>query len=120
MTGSDEQMREAAEMDRQHFIKTLAAFKFFGFLAAFILINKASELNAVGTPVARANGKLDQSACAGNKFGPFAFTNTDMDKVRSALKQFVRDWSAEGKSERDTCYQVVLNDVLELFDPKKV
>merc|ERR1711865_487293 len=25
-------------------------------------------------------------------------------KVRSTLRQFVRDWSAEGKAERDSCY----------------
>ncbi|CAH8862398.1 unnamed protein product [Trichobilharzia szidati] len=172
MTGSDEQMQEAAEMDRQHFLKTLAAFKFFGahllkrversrayhkslssshhkliqefdenlkkveecikhnnYLISVIIQHSAPdifngehalEVNAAGSPLTRANGKLDQKACPGNKFGPFAFTNTDMDKVRSALKQFVRDWSAEGKSERDACYQIVLDDVLELFDPKKV
>lgn len=30
-----------------------------------------------------------------------------MDKVRSTLKQFVRDWSVEGKSERDGCYEPI-------------
>ncbi|KAG7445355.1 N2227-domain-containing protein [Guyanagaster necrorhizus] len=28
----------------------------------------------------------------------------DMDKLRSTLKQFVRDWSEEGKEEREACY----------------
>ncbi|VDP57789.1 unnamed protein product [Schistosoma mattheei] len=73
--------------------------------------------------VGSSNGTdLDNSHAVGprEKIGPFAFTNTEMDKVRSALKQFVRDWSAEGKPERDICYQFVLNDVLELFNPKKV
>ncbi|KZT26103.1 N2227-domain-containing protein [Neolentinus lepideus HHB14362 ss-1] len=32
-------------------------------------------------------------------------TDADMDKLRSTLKQFVRDWSAEGKTERETCYK---------------
>lgn len=27
----------------------------------------------------------------------------DMDKVYTTLKQFVRDWSAEGAPERDKC-----------------
>ncbi len=30
----------------------------------------------------------------------------DMDKVRCTLRQMVRDWSAEGATERDECYQV--------------
>ncbi|CAH8572389.1 unnamed protein product [Heterobilharzia americana] len=170
MTGSDEQLRDAAEMDRQHFIRTLAAFRFFGShllkrversrayyhslpsshhklirefeenlkkVEGCILHNNnlvgdiiqhsapdifngehAPELNAASKPLNQSNAKLDHAVYPGNKFGPFAFTNSDMDKVRSALKQFVRDWSVEGKAERDVCYQVVLNDVCELFDPK--
>ncbi|KAJ7138571.1 N2227-like protein-domain-containing protein [Mycena filopes] len=40
-------------------------------------------------------------------------TDFDMDKLRSTLKQFVRDWSAEGREERDACYQP-MKDALEL------
>jgi carnosine N-methyltransferase len=29
----------------------------------------------------------------------------DMDKLKSILKQFVRDWSENGKAERDAFYQ---------------
>jgi hypothetical protein len=29
----------------------------------------------------------------------------DMDKVRCTLRQMVRDWSADGVTERDQCYQ---------------
>lgn len=38
-----------------------------------------------------------------------------MDKVRSTIKQFVRDWSAEGKSERDQCYKPILDALLERY-----
>lgn len=31
------------------------------------------------------------------------------DKVRSTLRSFVRDWSAEGADERQACYDVCLN-----------
>ena len=34
--------------------------------------------------------------------------HTDIDKARSTLRQFFRDWSAAGKSERDACYSPVL------------
>lgn len=34
--------------------------------------------------------------------------HADIDKARSTLRQFFRDWSAAGKSERDACYGPVL------------
>ncbi|KAI1239709.1 hypothetical protein IHE44_0011136, partial [Lamprotornis superbus] len=42
----------------------------------------------------------------------------DMDKLKSTLKQFVRDWSEEGKSERDSCYQPIINEIIKNF-PKE-
>ncbi|KAG1730248.1 N2227-domain-containing protein [Suillus paluster] len=39
-----------------------------------------------------------------NHRGKYKPTDFDMDKLRSTLKQFVRDWSEEGKEERETCY----------------
>ncbi|CAE7157914.1 unnamed protein product [Rhizoctonia solani] len=39
----------------------------------------------------------------------------DMDKVRSTLKQFVRDWGVEGKVERDACYGPMLDALCEHF-----
>ena len=41
----------------------------------------------------------------------------DMDKVRSTLKQFVRDWSSEGQAERQACYSPVLKEIQERFPP---
>lgn len=40
---------------------------------------------------------------------------TDMDKVRSTLKQIVRDWSEEGKAERDVTYKPMIDALLEHF-----
>ncbi|CAN0319402.1 unnamed protein product [Bubo scandiacus] len=42
----------------------------------------------------------------------------DMDKLKSTLKQFVRDWSEEGKPERDSCYQPIINEIVKNF-PKE-
>ncbi|KAG8685435.1 hypothetical protein FRC09_014742, partial [Ceratobasidium sp. 395] len=42
-------------------------------------------------------------------------TDFDMDKVRSTLKQFVRDWGTEGKIERDACYGPMLDALCEYF-----
>nr|XP_014349562.1 PREDICTED: carnosine N-methyltransferase isoform X1 [Latimeria chalumnae] len=50
----------------------------------------------------------------------------DMDKLKSTIKQFVRDWSETGKMEREACYQPIINEVLRNFprdqcsDPSKV
>lgn len=37
------------------------------------------------------------------------------DKVRSTLKQFVRDWSTEGKPEREACYSPCIAALEEHF-----
>uniref|UniRef100_A0A8C6XF88 Carnosine N-methyltransferase 1 n=1 Tax=Naja naja TaxID=35670 RepID=A0A8C6XF88_NAJNA len=39
----------------------------------------------------------------------------DMDKLKSTLKQFVRDWSETGKPERDSCYQPIINEIVKNF-----
>lgn len=36
----------------------------------------------------------------------------DLDKVRTTLKQIVRDWSLEGEFERATCYKIVTEEIL--------
>lgn len=38
-----------------------------------------------------------------------------MDKLKSTIKQFVRDWSEDGKSERDACYQPIIDEILKQF-----
>lgn len=35
-------------------------------------------------------------------------TQNDMDKARSCINQFYRDWSAEGKTEREKCFSPVM------------
>ncbi|KAJ8036238.1 Carnosine N-methyltransferase [Holothuria leucospilota] len=42
-------------------------------------------------------------------------TGFDMEKVKTTLKQFVRDWSSEGKAERDACYSPIIREIEELF-----
>ncbi|PGH12033.1 hypothetical protein AJ79_04542 [Helicocarpus griseus UAMH5409] len=42
-------------------------------------------------------------------------TGSDIGKAHSTVRQFYRDWSAEGALERDQCYKPVLNDLHELF-----
>lgn len=44
-----------------------------------------------------------------------AATPSDMDKVRTTIRQFYRDWSAEGMIERSTCYDPVMKDLIDKF-----
>lgn len=39
----------------------------------------------------------------------------DLDKVKSTLRQCLRDWSEVGKSERDMCYQPILQSLENFF-----
>ncbi|NP_001089556.1 uncharacterized protein LOC734612 [Xenopus laevis] len=43
----------------------------------------------------------------------------EMDKLKSTIKQFVRDWSEDGKSERDACYQPIVDEILKYFPKDK-
>lgn len=35
----------------------------------------------------------------------------DLDKVRSTMKQFYRDWSVEGEVERRACYGPIMEEL---------
>lgn len=39
----------------------------------------------------------------------------DMDKLKSTMKQFVRDWSEDGRAERDSCYRPIIQEIQRLF-----
>ncbi|AWP06773.1 putative UPF0586 protein C9orf41 -like [Scophthalmus maximus] len=42
-------------------------------------------------------------------------TTFDMDKLKSTIKQFVRDWSETGRAERETCYQPIIQEIQKFF-----
>ncbi|XP_029471910.1 carnosine N-methyltransferase isoform X2 [Rhinatrema bivittatum] len=43
----------------------------------------------------------------------------DMDKLKSTIKQFIRDWSEAGRAERHSCYQPIINEVQRNFPREK-
>eukprot|EP00106_Octopus_bimaculoides_P012669 XP_014780111.1 PREDICTED: carnosine N-methyltransferase-like [Octopus bimaculoides] len=45
-------------------------------------------------------------------------TSYDMDRVKTTLKQFVRDWSESGRSERSACYDPVIKEIRRRFPPQ--
>lgn len=40
----------------------------------------------------------------------------DVDRVNTTLKQIVRDWSSEGKRERELCYEPILDELYRIYD----
>ena len=47
-------------------------------------------------------------------------TSFDMEKVRTTIKQFFRDWSEEGAAERDLCYKPVIDEIISRYPPDKM
>ncbi|XP_061674351.1 carnosine N-methyltransferase isoform X5 [Syngnathoides biaculeatus] len=39
----------------------------------------------------------------------------DMDKLKSTIKQFVRDWSEAGQCERESCYEPIIREIQRHF-----
>ncbi|EUB57408.1 hypothetical protein EGR_07732 [Echinococcus granulosus] len=50
-----------------------------------------------------------------NSQSDFAITSSDLDKINSVLKQFVRDWSSVGVEERKQSYEPVLGEIKKLY-----
>lgn len=48
---------------------------------------------------------------------PAGVTSMDMDKVKTTMKQFVRDWSQDGEQERLICYEPIIEEVKRYFPP---
>jgi len=59
----------------------------------------------------------------GNEHERFPFVHDakgmDLDKVKSTLRQCLRDWSAVGVHERDMCYKPILEALVKLFPEKQ-
>ncbi|XP_043278824.1 carnosine N-methyltransferase [Venturia canescens] len=39
----------------------------------------------------------------------------DQEKVQATIKQLVRDWSVEGQDERNSCYQPIIDEIINQF-----
>ncbi|CAF3505224.1 unnamed protein product [Adineta steineri] len=48
---------------------------------------------------------------------PSGVTSMDMDKVKTTIKQFVRDWTQDGEQERFVCYKPIIDEVKRRFPP---
>lgn len=44
----------------------------------------------------------------------------EIERVQVTLKQIARDWSSDGETERQQCYQPIIDEVTRLFPPDTV
>lgn len=48
-------------------------------------------------------------------FKPMFVKPSDIIKMRSTIKSFLRDWAKEGQEERDMCYKPIMDEVKSYF-----
>ncbi|KAL2038920.1 hypothetical protein N7G274_008260 [Stereocaulon virgatum] len=85
----------------------------FNLLANFERVDAAIDANADIASAMLASGL--RAFDVKNSDFEGAATPTDMDKAKSTIRQFYRDWSAEGDAERRACYNPVLRDLESAF-----
>ncbi|KAL9607464.1 MAG: hypothetical protein Q9167_007629 [Letrouitia subvulpina] len=66
----------------------------------------ATGLASFGLPMEPQNGALNWRNAA---------TAADVDKARTTIRQFYRDWSLEGASEREASYGPVMSDISKAY-----
>lgn len=91
----------------------------FNFLSNLELVDEAIDANANIASAILATG-LQSFGLDSEPEDPAmdwrgAATPSDMNKARSTIRQFYRDWSAEGVNERRACYEPVIQDVAQEF-----
>ncbi|KAI0772899.1 N2227-domain-containing protein [Trametes elegans] len=74
-----------------------------------------SHSHSHGTPPAAPESSGRGSKGRSGKQRKFKPTEHDMDKLRSTLKQLVRDWSEEGREERNQCYEPIKEALVQHF-----
>ncbi|KAJ5925915.1 hypothetical protein N7454_007425 [Penicillium verhagenii] len=98
----------------------------FSILENFNKVDDAIDANAEIAEAILANG-LEAFGLSANpdKDDPTqnwhgTATTSDVNKAHSTIRQFYRDWSAEGRIEREVCYDPVLQDLNNEFQARRV
>ncbi|KAI8914355.1 N2227-like protein-domain-containing protein [Gorgonomyces haynaldii] len=124
--------------EQKHFQSVIQAFRQYRYIQTKHLSDKLQVLKQKNHTGAQMVLKRMQQTLDGinkNAFflqkivqhQPFQFetpenvkiSELDIDKVRSTLRQFVRDWSSDGQYERSQCYQPVLDRLQVLYPTER-
>ncbi|XP_014518817.1 carnosine N-methyltransferase isoform X2 [Vigna radiata var. radiata] len=71
-----------------------------------------------GSSITDSNGNVPVTSSQQQWLEPSLRLNVplvDVDKVRCIIRNIVRDWAAEGKKERDQCYNPILEELNMIF-----
>ena len=49
-------------------------------------------------------------------YGEALTAKVDIEKIHSVMKTLARDWSKEGQEERDQSYQLILDEIEQIFN----
>ncbi|KAL9319508.1 hypothetical protein ACSQ67_011347 [Phaseolus vulgaris] len=82
------------------------------------LINTKETTEYCGHSITDSNGNVSVTSSQQQWLEPSLRLNVplvDVDKVRCIIRNIVRDWAAEGKKERDQCYNPILEELNMLF-----
>ncbi|KHN35699.1 carnosine N-methyltransferase-like isoform X1 [Glycine soja] len=82
------------------------------------LIHTKETREYCGSPIADSKGNVPDTSSQQQWLAPSLKLNVplvDADKVRCIIRNIVRDWAAEGKKERDQCYNPILEELNMLF-----
>ena len=110
-----EEEEDLAEM--QHFREIVDSFKNYRLDSDISALDRktktAVEINArfLDAIVADSGALFGNSASPGPDPSPTGPHN--VSKVRSTLKQFVREWSSEGRAEREQCFKPILDGLTQ-------
>jgi carnosine N-methyltransferase len=120
----DHDHRESIEEDIEemnHFREIVVSFKNYRNDSQFFANDKktrtAVDINSILTNAiaAGSSGLFGNEASNDESSNPTAERN--ISKVRSTLKQFVREWSKEGQGERDSTFKVLIDAMKRHLPP---
>jgi carnosine N-methyltransferase len=134
-----EKEREEEEKEHEHFLSILSAFEAYESESKKIIDTKLKAISYSSIPnflkegpyqrlskhigLIEKNQYLMNEIVENQQFYPPSdriktdqeTTPRDHDKVRSTLRQFVREWSHEGKNERDECFLPIISALQHYF-----
>lgn len=128
---------DSQDREQEHFNKVIKAFQEYTSHSATTINNKLQALNKLPMkhkikPQERLLSHLDcidanqEFLDIVTKDHPFVrcFMDTDeverkdYEKVKSTIRQFVRDWSREGEEERNKCYLPIIEELNAIYGEK--
>eukprot|EP01113_Clastostelium_recurvatum_P025143 TRINITY_DN3021_c0_g1_i6.p1 TRINITY_DN3021_c0_g1~~TRINITY_DN3021_c0_g1_i6.p1 ORF type:complete len:279 (+),score=57.86 TRINITY_DN3021_c0_g1_i6:606-1442(+) len=99
------------------FVSMRTAAKHNGHFIDFLLVDNVHLFANEDPPSSSSSSSLSEM-CSHHHYGDGSDHGpklSDIEKVKSTLRQFVRDWSVVGQEERHQCYGPILRELAQRF-----